>query len=523
MSLVELRVELPAYAHSFIIQVHRSCAILDVKREIFRTCVGGPKVDGQRIIWRGRYLADHEKVDEIWKSHDEPRIVHLAVHPSAWSSAPPEVTQPIQPVFTAANPPGPINQVPPQHVPVESASGAPFTPTAITAQHPLAYVLFKHQNALIALMQGSIVYTSPSELDTSRLAAVQAVESHGWSWPVILDEEFPAASEGGLKYESITVAGQSFLSLCSSEAPTALQSHALKVLTYTFTLLSIPTTPINSNRTIPSQTVPIPPNVNIVLQQLGLPQLRMAQNQNAGPGRILPELREMPLRPLLAPLLMLLFRTMLLLYFVAPARKPIFGILILAWMLYEIWRPIRNGLIRGLRHAGAGDRPRQNAPAAQVPNPIQNGLGAEAPIPPPNGPGGTAAAQLDNQAAMVINTLGNMNIATEDRILNDVPETAIIQPGAGHKLMTFFSLLLTTIHPAIWNQRRIALRNREGRIRTEANLRNAPQPDTESEDTESENRTRLRSELRAQYERRPRWVRNYMDRVVTGDWVDDAD
>lgn len=295
--------------------------------------------------------------------------------------------------------------------------------------------------------------------------------------------------------------------------------HALKVLTYTFTLLSIPTTPTNPTRTTPSQTVPIPPNVNLVLQQLGLPQLRMAQNQNPNPNVILPELREMPLRPLLAPLLMLLFRTMLLLYFVAPARKPIFGILILAWMLYEIWRPIRNGLIRGLRRAGAENHPRQNPPAAQAGNPAQNGPGAEAPRPPQNGPGGAAAAQLDNQAAMVINTLGNMNIAAEDQVLNDVPGTVTIQPGLGHKLMTFFSLMLTTIHPAVWNQRRVALRNREGRIRMEANMRNAP----DGEDTEDENRTQLRIELRAQYERRPRWVRDYMDRVVTGDWVDDAD
>lgn len=140
-----------------------------------------------------------------YQSHDEPRIVHLAVHPSAWSSAPPEVPQPVQPVFTPANLPRPVYQAAPQHVPAQTMSGASSVPTAITAQHPLAYVLFKHQNALIALMQGSVVYTDPSELDTSRLAAVQAVERHGWLWPAILDEEFPAATEGGLKYEHITV------------------------------------------------------------------------------------------------------------------------------------------------------------------------------------------------------------------------------------------------------------------------------------------------------------------------------
>jgi hypothetical protein len=67
MSLVQLRVELPAYAHSFLVHVPSSCTIFDVKQEIFKTCVGGPQVGGQRLIWRGRYLVDSEKVDEIWK------------------------------------------------------------------------------------------------------------------------------------------------------------------------------------------------------------------------------------------------------------------------------------------------------------------------------------------------------------------------------------------------------------------------------------------------------------------------
>jgi Ubiquitin family len=67
MSLVQLRVELPAYAHSFLVHVSPSCTILDVKQEIFKACIGGPRVEGQRLIWRGRYLVDSEKVDELWK------------------------------------------------------------------------------------------------------------------------------------------------------------------------------------------------------------------------------------------------------------------------------------------------------------------------------------------------------------------------------------------------------------------------------------------------------------------------
>ena len=67
MSFVQLRVELPAYAHSFLVQVPRSSTILDIKQEISKTCVGEPRVEGQRLIWRGRYLIDSERVDAVWK------------------------------------------------------------------------------------------------------------------------------------------------------------------------------------------------------------------------------------------------------------------------------------------------------------------------------------------------------------------------------------------------------------------------------------------------------------------------
>jgi Ubiquitin family len=58
-------VDLPSYQHSFIVQVPRSSSILNVKQEIFRTCVGAPRADGQRLIWRGRNLHDDERVEDI--------------------------------------------------------------------------------------------------------------------------------------------------------------------------------------------------------------------------------------------------------------------------------------------------------------------------------------------------------------------------------------------------------------------------------------------------------------------------
>lgn len=272
--------------------------------------------------------------------------------------------------------------------------------------------------------------------------------------------------------------------------------------------------------------MPIPPNVNLLLQQLGLPQLRVAhnQNQNPNPNQIIPALREMPLRPLLAPLLMLLFRTLLLLYFVAPTRKPIFGILILAWMLYEIWRPIRNGLIRGWNRAAADNQQRQN-PLAQPP-PQNPAAAAEAPRPgpaPQNAPGGAAGVNhIDQQAAIVLEAVANQNISAEEQILNDIPGTNTEEPSFGHKLATLFGLLVTTIHPAVWNRRRVALRQREGRIRTEANIRDLPD-ENEGENVENDTRTQLRTEYRNQHARRPRWVRDYMERVIAAEWVDDSD
>jgi hypothetical protein len=66
MSLV-IRVELPTYSHSFQVSVLSTGSVSDVKREIERVCPGNPHVHGQRLIWRGRFLGDDEKVLNIWK------------------------------------------------------------------------------------------------------------------------------------------------------------------------------------------------------------------------------------------------------------------------------------------------------------------------------------------------------------------------------------------------------------------------------------------------------------------------
>lgn len=297
----------------------------------------------------------------------------------------------------------------------------------------------------------------------------------------------------------------------------------------------MPLPPAPPVRAVQSQSMPIPPHVNQLLQQLGLPPLRVAGNNLPNPvanqnNPLLPEIREIPIRPLLAPIMMLLFRTLVLLYFVAPARKPIFGILILMWMLYEIWQPIRNGLRNGWgripdnqqRPNNAADPQQANAGQPNVPQAPAARPAANVPVRP--GPVGPVALNL--QAGALLDALANMNIEEEERMLNQAPGTSTTEPSLAHKVATFFGLLATTLHPAIWNRRRVALRRREGTVRTEASIRNATPLATEgdAEPTPGEiEAVRRREELRAHFNRRPRWIQRYMERVVAEDWVDDSE
>ncbi|KAJ7904389.1 hypothetical protein B0H14DRAFT_2662615 [Mycena olivaceomarginata] len=531
--LVDIRVELPAFARTINVQVADSATVLDVKREIYRVCVGAPRVDGQRIIWRGRSLLDTEKVQELWQSPNEPRIVHLAVHPSAWSSTPPDLPQPPLAAAPAPVPPPPLS---PFLTPTFSPRPSIFAPA-----NPLAYVLSRHQQAFNALEQ---LRVSPLDSDSlaARFSAVQAVERHGWSWPSILDDEFPPATEGGVKYERVVLEGQSYLQFVEGDEPTAIQLHALNVLASTFPILALPTTAPAQTRVTTSHQLQNLPNVNALLQQLGLPAAairngNLAPNINLAAAAQPAAAPEIPLRPLLLPLFLLLLRTAVLLYFFAPARKPVFGILIVMWMLYEVWRPIREGVQRGIARAAAenGNQPnqqqQQQQEAPQQPQEPQRNAAAP---PPANGhaqaghvhhrhnhnhvhaparPGARAANDLDHQVAAIFDGLANFNIQTEEETIRR--GTPVEEPSWSARAMAFITLLLTTVHPAVWNRRRAVLRNREGHIRMDANARAADLDET-AEDPQAQARIQRRAQLIAQHAARP-------SRVREGAWVDEAD
>ncbi|KAH9482820.1 putative oxidoreductase C26H5.09c [Psilocybe cubensis] len=544
MSLVDIRVDLPTHSRSFTVKVSPSSSVLDVKEEIYHTCPGAPRTSGQRLIWRGRMLEDDEKIENLWKT--EPRIVHLAVHPSAWSS-PPTATQP-QP--QAQPPPQPRSQPPPiPIVPIHYTLNPTSNPgtwrnTTQSSNIPslprnaLNYVYYQHRKALAALSSQMPIpafnlYEASNE---ARDLAIYAVERSGFIWPAILDEPYPRGSwNPGAEYEIRQIDGGLFLHLKDVRPPTPMQQHAFKVLSVTFTLLTASVSSPPMMRTVDalsSTSVAGAPHLNELLQQFGMPPLRAAMNGDHGyPGDFVVQrddgivFRQIPIRPLLAPLMMLILRTSLLLYFVAPARTPVFGALILAWMLYEIWQPIRNGIQNGWgRNPGAGlnqGQQQQNvndAPGNVVPNavPAPGGPGvlpAAANVPVRPGPVGPVT--LDLQAGALLDNLANLNIEEEQRMLNQTEGAPAAEPGLGHKITTFVSLFLTTLHPAIWNRRRVALRRREGVVRTEANARSR-----DGEATAAEER---REELRAQFNRRPAWIQRYMERVVAEEWVDDSD
>ena len=67
MSTVPLTVELPQHSRTFTVEVPLTGSIHDVKQEIARCCPGEPRVDGQRLICKGRVLADTDVVEHLWK------------------------------------------------------------------------------------------------------------------------------------------------------------------------------------------------------------------------------------------------------------------------------------------------------------------------------------------------------------------------------------------------------------------------------------------------------------------------
>ncbi|KAF5393747.1 hypothetical protein D9757_000150 [Collybiopsis confluens] len=615
-NLISIRVELPAYGYSFTIKVPSETSVLSIKEAISSTCPGSPIIDGQRIIWRGRVLGTEEKIKDLWPSDEEvQRIVHLSVHPSAWRTDPPktqekgkgkegekdaEWVERLKAVAHSTSQP-------------TAKTDTVATPSPATPQH-LAFIVAKHRQALATLTQELSEFRVDPE---DRHLAAKFVEEHGFIWPEILDEEVePNLGGQGVKYAKQTIDGRPFLRLLNSTVtPTPAQIRALEILSYTIPLLNLPLRPSMSPTSsahapispnppsdiLTGTPVQLPAHVNAILQQLGLPpiqdnpivgpaQVHVVNDDNGVPhpaaqgqgGQLYnfnafldanggqagqnvhppiaanpPQFQAAQIRPLIFPILMLSLRTLLLLYFVAPARKPFLAFMIIAWVIWEIWVPVREVFGRAGRAGDAdgvqamGDRQPQGAGegpagadvmrAGQVP-PLGVNRGVQPPgngpqvlngAPPlPNNPPAGAAPNAAAAAGSILNTLASFDITEGETALQafaDSPTNAITQdilpePGVGRKALSFIVLLLTTVHPAVWNKRRAILRAREGRVRVEmgALRETAPTQEETGDDTgdetsaevlETQRRAALRAEISSKYMRRPVWVRRYMQRV----------
>ncbi|KIJ70243.1 hypothetical protein HYDPIDRAFT_78979 [Hydnomerulius pinastri MD-312] len=556
MSLVVVRVELPAYFHSFNIEVAPTATVLDVKQAISTTCSGHPQPEGQRIIWRGRCLSDGERISELWPSSDEQRIVHLSVRPPAWTGSPPGSN-------TASS--SSVAQTP---LVTESApavsSGQQVSPSSppqsSVPNDTLAFVRYMHHQALSCVSNSKLAPPKrPDDLATKRATTKLALEQQGYIWPDVLDAAFPMAdpsSPSGLSYDVATIDGQSYLSLLSpGGVPSPTQVHALKVLTYTFSILSMPPPPPPTPTPTVTDSSSVPPDVNDLLQQLGLPPLRAIPHANIDvttqPGHAgvpaAPEqaeanlIREIPIRALLAPLLMVVFRTVLLLYFFSPSRKPLLGLCIVAWIMYEMWTHVRIVILRPLeRAAGNGAAAAGNdaravpgaVPAAQPAAPANGPAGAQNPLGPATPAEQTRNHQqaqgppIPSQSNGIVDSFALTGVHSENKLLwpTQQPTRLPEPPTFLHKATMFLSLITVTLHPEIFNRRRTALRQREGRLRTETNtMAREPEAreDGEPPSEEEQKRQEFKQQLQTQHSRRATWVKQYVDRVRGGEWIDE--
>ncbi|PCH41304.1 hypothetical protein WOLCODRAFT_118646 [Wolfiporia cocos MD-104 SS10] len=529
-SSVDIHIEFPAYSYSFDVRVESSSSVRDVKREITRTCTGEPRADGQRLISKGRILSDDERVADLWKSPEDARILHLSVHPSAWTSAPPSLPSSLSPAANSPSVPSrPVSSSFPIPRPISHRSpvlGA-MPSSTVTA---LSYIVMKHQTALGVLMKAGPppVNSSPAVIETDpyRSLAMDHLRRRGWSWPSILDEPYPPAGDpdDGVKYEHVIIEGLPYLSLTTPNAtPSPVQQHALKVLSHTFQILTSPPPPPEPLYYVPPAhrpPFPIDPHtqLNEHLQRLGLPTIRLtpaqpnanlpandANNIPAAPAPVV-EVRAVPVRALMVPLIMLVLRTLLIMYFFSPTKRPVFALFLSAWIMYEAWHALRMVFVPRERRNGHG-----NENQDQAGNGNGNGQGMNV---------RNARAQRSHLQSFLA-SLANMNLRFEDAVLDDPRGDP--PPTLVHRAKTFAGLLVLSLYPAVWEHRRAALRRREGRLRTEANTRDAARQLQEEVQETGERRdeaVRAQALLHA-HEQRPAWVRSYVERILATEWPDE--
>jgi len=187
-------------------------------------------------------------------------------------------------------------------------------------------------------------------------------------------------------------------------------------------------------------------------------------------------------------------------------------------MLYEAW-----GAIRGIVD-DEGQEARRNV-AAAVAQPAEPANNAQRGAlnqqqPPPRADGTHAPGEQRPQVDLAVNVAAELYLRSEETALTAPNNATPTEVNRVHQSRAFVTLFLGTLHPAVWNRRRNLLRQREGRVRTEVN---AAQQNTDAslDAEERERRTQSQTRLTLLHQSRPRWVRDYVDRVMRSDWIDE--
>lgn len=242
----------------------------------------------------------------------------------------------------------------------------------------------------------------------------------------------------------------------------------------------------------------------------------------------------LPIRSLIVPLIFLTIRTTLLLYFFQPARKPLFGLMVLIWVLWEVAGAIRGALRDNGELNGRQNNRVENAGNANAAPNVAGGEGAAAQARPAANNNAAQQVPATTSRGAILNHLAQLNLSTESRFVepDSTPSPSASPPSLAHKMKTFCVLFFLTLHPAIWDRRRTALRAREGRVREEARTREAfaLQRDRERRELEENRRRGVESENNGDVPPetpepppapKPFWVAEYVQRVRSGDWVDE--
>lgn len=291
--------------------------------------------------------------------------------------------------------------------------------------------------------------------------------------------------------------------LTPNATPTPRQQHALKVLSFTFPLLS--GTRLNdaiSGAHIERRLRSIQHRLDAAMRRLGGGDRRgvgVGLNFGGGVGAA-PNVNgfhaqlqvRIPIRALLMSFVFLAFRVLLLMYFFSPARKPLFSLLVGVWVLYEAWGVIRvafedaDPLARRAagvagREAGAGNGVPPGAlgqAAAGGAAGAPNGGDPQQQVPHQLPQAAPAQAQPNNLSPdYILSRLARLHLAEEDQYLDPRPSRSgpapadTAEPGWFFKARLFVTLFVLTLHPAFWNRRRVLLTAREAKIRTESHAR----------------------------------------------------